>query len=61
MSKIMTKHKIDWRIGVAAIFGIVVMECFAMSQGINGIMLRIATMVIAGIVGITIPNPFKTN
>jgi len=54
------KCKIDWRIVVAAILGLVIIECFAMLNGINGTFRMTVTAIIAGLAGWTIPR-LKTN
>ena len=54
-----TKQKpIDWRVLVAAIIGLVVIECYALSQGINGTVMTGVVAVIGLIAGVAIP--FKT-
>ncbi len=50
------KHKIDWRIAVAAILGLSIIECFAMANGINGTFRMTVTAIIAGLAGFTIPQ-----
>lgn len=51
------KQKIDWRIIATAIIGLVVIECFAMSNGINGTFRMIITALIAAMAGVAIPTP----
>jgi len=43
--------------GLACITGL---EMMAMSQGINGWLLRIVVGIIAATIGVTIPNPIST-
>ena len=53
----MTKKKqvrLDWRIAIAAIAGLTIIECVAMSKGINGTFRMVITALIAGITGVTI-------
>ena len=52
----MKKKPIDWKIVVAAIAGLVVIECYAMAHGINGTFRMIVTAAIAGLAGITLPQ-----
>jgi len=51
------KKEIDWRIVVIGLVCLTVLECFAMSQGINGWLLRLIVITIAAVIGITIPTP----
>lgn len=56
----MTKQKeIDWRIVVVGLACLTTIEMFALSKGINGTMLSIVIAIVAGVIGVTIPNPFK--
>jgi len=43
----------NWKFGKTeiAIAGIVIMECFALSQGIDGVLLSTAIATVAGIAG----------
>lgn len=50
--------KIDWRIIVVAIAGLVIIECVAMSQGINGTVRTIVIGAICALAGLMI-NPFS--
>ena len=50
------KKKIDWRIIVTGLVCLTVLECFAMSQGINGWLLRLVVIAIAAAIGITLPQ-----
>ena len=52
-----TKKKVDWRIvctGLVCISGI---EIFALSQGINGVVLSSVLMIIAATIGLSIEKP----
>ena len=53
----MKKDKIDWKVLSVGIVCITVLEIYALSQGINGIVLTAVIAVIAGVLGITIPTP----
>ena len=53
----MAKKKVDWRIVATGLVCLTVLECFAMSQGINGWLLRLIVIAIAAVIGITIPTP----
>ena len=55
----MKKKIIDWRIVVTGLACITVLECYAMSLGFNGTMLKTVLIAIALAIGITIPNPIK--
>ncbi len=58
----MTKKKqtVDWRVVVTGLVCLTVLECFAMSQGINGWLLRLVVIAIATVIGVTIPFQLKT-
>jgi len=49
-------NKVDWRVLVVAIAGLVVIECFAMCFGINGTLRTIIVAAICLIAGIAIPK-----
>ena len=48
---------LDWRIPVTAIIALMIMECFALYQGINGTLFSIVIASVAGIGGWMIPTP----
>ena len=48
--------KKDYRIVIAAIFGIVALELGAMFNGMNGTMLTLALAAIAGLAGWSLPK-----
>ena len=50
----MKKEIIDWRISIAAIFGLVILQLGAMHYGINGTMRTIIFTMIALIAGISL-------
>lgn len=55
----MKQNKTDWRIvcfGLACITGL---EIAALANGINGTIFTIVIAIIAGAIGVTIPNPLK--
>ena len=52
-----TKQKIDWRIVVTGLVCITALEMLALSMGINGTLLKTVLVVIALVIGITIPTP----
>lgn len=54
-----TTNKIDYRVLIAVIFGIVALELGAMFNGINGFYLTIAIGILALIAGISMPQWFK--
>ena len=49
------KKKIDWRIVCTGLICLTGLEVYALSQGINGTLLSLVLIVIAGVIGITIP------
>lgn len=51
----MIKKKIDWRIVCTGLICLTALELYALSQGINGTLLRIMFIVIASAIGIVIP------
>ena len=53
------KEHIDWRIVCTGILALVILEIYALSQGINGTLFRIVIAVIGLAIGVTIENPFK--
>lgn len=53
----MTTKKIDWRIVVTAIVALVALECYALSQGFNGTMMKVIVAIVAGLAGWVIPSP----
>jgi len=52
-----TKQKIDWRIVCTGLVCITGLEIFALSQGINGTLLKMVLIAIALVVGVTFPTP----
>jgi len=50
---------IDWRIVCVGLICITALEIYALSQGINGTLLKIVIAILAGVIGVTIPNPIK--
>ena len=55
-----TKKKIDWKIIVAGITALTIIEACALFNGIDGIVLSTIIGIIALTIGITIPNPIKS-
>ena len=51
------KEQIDWRIVIAGIAALTLLEIVALLQGINGTLLSIVIAVIGLAIGITIPIP----
>ena len=47
--------KIDWRIVCTGLVCLTALEVFALSMGMNGTLLKIVLIAIAGVIGITIP------
>ena len=54
------KKLIDWRIICVALICITVLECYALSQGIDGLIFTGVIAIIAACMGIVIPSPIKT-
>ena len=55
----MNKEKIDWRVIIAAIIALTIIEIYALSKGINGTLLLLVMSVIAGFAGWIIPTPYS--
>ncbi len=57
----MKKQNIDWRIVIAAIGAITILEAIALMKGINGSILTIVVAIVAGLAGLVtpVPNKFK--
>lgn len=53
------KQKIDWRVIVTGLFCLTLLELYALSLGINGVLLATIIAIVAGAIGISIPNPIK--
>lgn len=51
------KPKTDWRIIVAGIVCLTVLEIVALLMGINGTLYGIIIIIIAGAIGVSIPRP----
>lgn len=60
VKKVTIKKGIDWRIVVAGIAAITIIECFALCNGIDGIVLTTIVGIIALAIGVTIPNPIRS-
>ena len=52
----MKKQKVDWRISIAAIVCLTILEIAAMVYGINGTMRTVIFSLIALIVGVQLPQ-----
>ncbi len=55
-NEISTKKALDFRIVIAAILGIAIIECFAIAHGINGTVMKISIGLIAGLAGLSLPQ-----
>ncbi len=53
------KEQIDWRIIIAAIIALTIIQIYALSQGINGTLLLLVMSMIAGLAGWIIPTPYS--
>ena len=49
-------RKIDWKIIIAAIICLTVLECFAMANNIDGALFMVVVVVIAGLAGYKIKD-----
>jgi len=49
-------EKIDYRVLITGIIAITIIELYALSKGINGIILTIVVGIIASAIGISIPK-----
>ena len=52
--------KVDWRIILAVITAVTIIECYALSQGINGKVLLGVFVLLGAMAGIVVPSPFTT-
>ena len=50
------QNKIDWRIVVTGIACITILELYALSKGINGVLLTTVIALIAAVIGVTLPQ-----
>lgn len=57
MAKKQVKQKVDWRIVCVGLLCLTALEALALSQGINGTLLKIVLIVIAGVIGVAVPTP----
>ena len=55
----MTDKIIDWRVLIAGIAALTILEIYALSQGINGTIFSLVIAIIGLAIGVTIPNPLK--
>ena len=51
------KEKLEWQIIVAAIVGLVAIECMAMYYGYNGTVRMIIIAAVCGLAGWALPQP----
>ena len=58
--RIMAQEKIDWRVVVTGMFCITLLEIYALFQGLNGVLLTGVIALLATVIGVMIPNPFKS-
>lgn len=50
------KQKTDYRVIIAAITGIVILEAIALFKGFDGVLLSTVLVILAGIAGWTLPQ-----
>ncbi len=53
------KPIIDWRIVMAGIAALAIIEVAALFNGIDGVLLSTIIAIIAFAIGVTVPNPIK--
>lgn len=53
------KTEKSWIVASTAIIGLVIMECVALSNGINGTLFTLVVAAVAGIGGFLMPSPIK--
>lgn len=53
------KTEKSWIVASTAIAGLVIMECVALMNGINGTLYTLVVAAVAGIGGFLIPSPVK--
>lgn len=53
------KAKVDWRIVIAGLACLTVIEVCALLKGIDGVLLTTIVGMIALAIGVVIPNPIK--
>jgi len=58
-NNIMTKQKINWKIVCTGLVCLTGLEIYALSKGINGVVLSTVIAIIALAIGITLPSPIK--
>lgn len=55
----MKKEKIDWKIALIGVTAIVIIVCFALAKGVDGLLVSAALTILGLFLGVAIPNPFK--
>jgi hypothetical protein len=53
------KTKVDWKIVVTGLVCLTIAELYALNQGINGVLFTAYVAIIAGAIGVFVPNPLK--
>ncbi len=53
------KKQIDWRIVCTGIITLMILEIYALYQGINGTLFSIVIAIIGLAIGVVIKNPFE--
>ena len=51
-----TTTKVDWRVLIAVVVALLIIQCAAMHYGINGTFRVIIAIILAGIAGIAVPS-----
>ena len=52
-------NKTDWKIVITGIVCLTILEIVALMNGINGTLFSLVIMIIAGAIGVMIPNPWR--
>lgn len=58
MAKKKTKA-VDWRVLMAVVAAITIIECVALANGINGTLMSVVLVLLGGIAGVTLPIKSK--
>lgn len=51
--------EVDWKVLIAGIMALTIIECVALSQGINGTLMTLVIGIIGVVLGVSIPLEIK--
>jgi hypothetical protein len=54
-----TQNKVDWKVICTGLVCLTVAELYALNQGINGTIFTLYVAILAGAIGVFVPNPLK--